>query len=69
MSVHRREITAENRAAVEALAVAPEQDRYVAGVADSLAEAAELPEAKPWYRAVHAGDTPTGSGRTVSGVC
>jgi diamine N-acetyltransferase len=60
MDVSLREITAENRAAVEALAVAPHQDGYVAGVADSLAEAAELPEAAPWYRAVYAGDTPVG---------
>jgi diamine N-acetyltransferase len=60
MSVQLREITDANRAAVEALRVAPDQDRYVAGVADSLAEAAELPEARPWYRAVYADDTPVG---------
>lgn len=60
MDVSLREITAENRAAVEALRVTPDQDRYVAGVADSLAEAAELPEAAPWCRAIYAGDTPVG---------
>lgn len=60
MEIGLREITSANRAEVEALAVAPEQDRLVAGVADSLAEAAGLPEAKPWYRAVYAGDAPVG---------
>lgn len=60
MDVSLRVITAENRTAVEALAVAPEQDRYVAGVAESLAEAAELPEAEPWFRAIYAGGSPVG---------
>jgi diamine N-acetyltransferase len=60
MDVALREITAADRAAVEALAVAPEQERFVDGVAASLAEAAEHPDAKPWYRAVYAGDTPVG---------
>ena len=60
MGVQLREVTAANRDAVTALAVAPEQERYVAGVADSLAEAAELPEAAPWYRAGYADDTPVG---------
>ena len=49
-----REITEDNRVAVEALAVTEEQSHYVAGVAWSLAEAAEHPDAKPWYRAVYA---------------
>lgn len=60
MSVTLREITADNRAAVEALAVGPGQGEYVAGVTDSLAEAAETPAAAPWYRAVYADDTPVG---------
>jgi diamine N-acetyltransferase len=60
MTVTLREITADNRAAVEALAVRPEQREYVAGVTDSLAEAAETPAAAPWYRAVYADDTPVG---------
>ena len=55
-----REITEDNRAAVEALAVTEEQSHYVAGVAWSLAEAAEHPDAKPWYRAVYADDEPVG---------
>ncbi|MEO3748753.1 GNAT family N-acetyltransferase [Plantactinospora sp. B5E13] len=60
MTVTLREITAENRAAVLALRVAPEQERFVSSVPDSLAEAAEYPQARPWYRAVYAGDEPVG---------
>lgn len=55
-----REITEDNRAAVEALGVTEEQSSYVAGVADSLVEAAEHPDAKPWYRAIYADDEPVG---------
>ena len=55
-----REITDDNRAAVEALGVTEEQSHYVAGVTDSLAEALEFPDAKPWYRAVYADDEPVG---------
>lgn len=55
-----REISEENRVAVEALAVSEEQNGYVAGVADSLAEAAETPDAKPWYRAAYADGQPVG---------
>jgi diamine N-acetyltransferase len=55
-----REITEVNRAEVEALGVTEEQTRYVAGVADSLVEAEEYPDAKPWYRAVYADDEPVG---------
>ena len=55
-----REITDDNRAAVEALAVTSEQSHYVAGVTESLVEASEFPDAKPWYRAVYADDKPVG---------
>ena len=55
-----REITDENRAAVVALRVRPGQERFVAGVAESLEEAAETPEGAPWYRAVYAGEEPVG---------
>jgi diamine N-acetyltransferase len=58
--VSLREITEHNRAAVEALAVTAEQSQYVASVAESLVEAAEFPDAKPWYRAVYADDEPVG---------
>ena len=58
--VSLREITAENRAAVEALAVTATQSEYVTGVADSLLEAAAEPDARPWFRAVYADDEPVG---------
>jgi diamine N-acetyltransferase len=58
--VSLREITEDNRAAVEALVVTEEQSQYVASVVESLAEAEELPDAKPWYRAVYADDKPVG---------
>jgi diamine N-acetyltransferase len=55
-----RAITDENREAVRALHVAPGQELFVASVARSLDEAAATPEAKPWYRAIYAGDEPVG---------
>jgi diamine N-acetyltransferase len=55
-----REITDENRDAVLALRVAPSQEGFVSTVADSLDEARETPEGKPWYRAIYAGDQPVG---------
>jgi hypothetical protein len=58
--VSLREITPANRAAVEALTVTAGQTMYVAGVAESLVEAAQTPDACPWYRAVYAGGTPVG---------
>jgi diamine N-acetyltransferase len=59
-TVSLREITAANRAAVEALAVTAVQADYVDGVAESLVEAAQTPDARPWYRAVYADETPVG---------
>jgi diamine N-acetyltransferase len=55
-----REITDANRPEVERLGVTSEQETYVAGVAESLVEAAAEPAACPWYRAVYAGDEPVG---------
>nr|QLK01734.1 GNAT family N-acetyltransferase [Micromonospora carbonacea] len=54
------EITDENRAAVVALRVAPGQEPFVGSVRDALADAAQYPHAKPWYRAIYAGDEPVG---------
>jgi diamine N-acetyltransferase len=59
-NVSLREIIPANRAAVEALTVTAAQAEYVAGVAESLVEAAATPDACPWYRAVYADDTPVG---------
>src|SRR3954453_1764836 len=46
--------------AVAALRVAPGQERFVSGVAESLREAAEHPGARALYWVVEAGDTPVG---------
>jgi GNAT superfamily N-acetyltransferase len=53
-----REITEDNAASVRALGTRPDQERFVSSVVDSLAEAAEVPEANPWVRAVYADDLP-----------
>jgi diamine N-acetyltransferase len=60
VNVTLREITPANRTAVEALTVTPGQAEYVSSVADSLVEAAETPDACPWYRAVYLDDTAVG---------
>ena len=61
MAVTLRELTDVNREAVLALHVTPEQERFVGGsVQNALADAAEYPQAKPWYRAVYAGEEPIG---------
>jgi len=59
-NISLREITAANRAAVEALTVTALQAEYVTGVAESLVEAAETPDACPWHRAVYADEGPVG---------
>ena len=55
-----REITEDNTASVLALRCAPDQERFVSSVPESLAEAAEYPHANPWFRAVYADDRPVG---------
>jgi diamine N-acetyltransferase len=55
-----RPLTPSNRAAAEALRVAPGQERFVSSVADSLREAAEHPDARPLCFVVEADDTPVG---------
>ena len=58
--LHFREVTGENLAAVTSLKVSAEQERYVRGVAESIEEAAQYPDATPWYRALYDGDRPVG---------
>jgi diamine N-acetyltransferase len=58
--VSLRPLTDSNRQAVEALRVSPGQERFVSGVAASLREAAEHPDAHALYWAVYAEDTPVG---------
>ncbi len=60
LNVSLREITPANRVAVETLTVTAVQAEYVAGVAESLVEAAETPDACPWYRAVYLDEEPVG---------
>jgi diamine N-acetyltransferase len=55
-----REITSENRDAVVAVRVASEQQRFSGTVAGALIDAEEIPEGRPWYRAIYAGDEPVG---------
>ena len=55
-----RELTDDNRDAVLALCVAPEQERFVGSVREALADAAVYPQANPWHRAVYSGGTPVG---------
>jgi diamine N-acetyltransferase len=56
--VSLREINASTVRAIVALAVAPEQQRFVANNAVSLAQALFSPEA--WYRAIYLADDPVG---------
>jgi diamine N-acetyltransferase len=58
--VSLREITEDNRGAVESLAVSEEQSYYVASVTTSLQDAEDYPDARAWYRAVYADDEPVG---------
>lgn len=58
--VSLRDITDANRPAIVRLGVTSDQEGYVAGIAESLAEAAGTPDARPWYRAVYAGEEPVG---------
>jgi diamine N-acetyltransferase len=47
-----REVDEQTLEAVRAVTLAPEQESYVGSVAEALEEAREVPEGKPWYRAV-----------------
>jgi diamine N-acetyltransferase len=58
--VSLRPITEENRRAVEALRVAPGQERFVSSVVDSLTEAVEEPAGQAIHWAVYAEETPVG---------
>jgi diamine N-acetyltransferase len=58
--VSLRPITEANRAAVETLAVAPDQRRFVSGVRESLLEAAEHPDAQALSWGIYADETPVG---------
>src|SRR5690348_1845759 len=58
--VSLRPIKDANREAVEALAVAPAQRRFVSTVRDSLLEAAQEPGAQALYWAIYDDEVPVG---------
>jgi diamine N-acetyltransferase len=58
--VSLRPLSESDRQAVDALRVAPGQERFVSSVADSMRQAAEHPGAHAMYWVVHADDTPVG---------
>jgi diamine N-acetyltransferase len=58
--VSLRPITDTNREAVEALAVTPDQRRFVSGVRESILEAAKEPEGRALYWAIYDEETPVG---------
>lgn len=57
--VSLREVTRENLGAVLRLKVAPEQEKFVANNAVSIAQAHFYPETA-WFRAIYADETPVG---------
>jgi diamine N-acetyltransferase len=59
-SVRLRAIDDDNRAAVSALRVRPDQEQFVDGVTSSLREASANPRARPWLRAIYSDDVPVG---------
>jgi diamine N-acetyltransferase len=58
--VSLRPVTDANREAVEALAVTPDQRRFVSGVRESMLQAADHPGAQALYWAIYAEETPVG---------
>lgn len=55
-----REVDEQTLEAVLAVTLVPEQEPYVGSVAEALKEAREVPEGKPWYRAVFDGELAVG---------
>ncbi len=66
--VSLREITDDDRAAIEALVVTEVQSDYVASVSESRLEVVDHPDAKPWCRATYAGDDPVGFVMISNGI-
>lgn len=60
MTVHLRPLTDENRAALEALRLAPGQERFVNPVSEALAEADEEPGGRAIQFGLYDGDTVVG---------
>jgi GNAT superfamily N-acetyltransferase len=55
-----REVGEKTLEAVLAVTLAPEQEPYVGSVAEALEEARDVPEGKPWFRAVFDGELAVG---------
>jgi diamine N-acetyltransferase len=62
------DVTDANRVEVERLRVTQDQRNYVASVSQSFTDAAENPDAHPWYRAVCLGPTVVGFVMIADGV-
>ena len=61
MDVELREVDDEVRAElIRSVIVSDDQQRFVSTVEGSIAQAAEAPEANPWYRGVYDGGDPVG---------
>ena len=61
MELELREVTDEVREELlRSVVIDEDQQRFVSTVEGSLAEAAEAPEANPWYRGVYADGEPVG---------
>jgi GNAT superfamily N-acetyltransferase len=60
VGVTLRPITDDNLRSVLAVRTTTDQERFVSPVAQSLAEAAECPEADPWFRAAFVDQRPVG---------
>ena len=60
VAVTLREITDDNVQSVLVVRSTPDQVRFVSSVATSLAEAADSPEANPWFRGVYLDEQPVG---------
>jgi diamine N-acetyltransferase len=54
VTIELREVTAEVREDLRSVRLGEGQNRFVTSVEDSLDEAEEFPQGKPWYRAVYA---------------
>jgi diamine N-acetyltransferase len=60
VTIELRELTDEVRADLASVRLGAGQERFVSTVDGSLEEAAEYPDAKPWFRAVYAGGEAVG---------
>jgi diamine N-acetyltransferase len=60
IDISLREVNEQTFDDVLAIKIAPEQEPFVGTVAQALEEAEEVPEGKPWYRAVYAGERAVG---------